>query len=98
MKTGKLIIAILVLASFSRASELQQKYEKAYYLETAKGRVKEATAIYKTISDAEPNAENKDTIQKSLLRLLHIGTVRKHDTTIRDCHEKLLSKTDCTIQ
>ncbi len=79
-------------------SELQQKYEKAYYLETAKGQAKQAAALYKAISEAEPTAENKTAIKQSLLRLLHIATVRKHESTIKECHEKLLQKTDTTIQ
>lgn len=98
MKAGTTIIAILAVARLCVANELQQQYEKAYYLETAKGQDKPAVAIYKEISEAEPTDENKAAIKQSLLRLLHIGTVRKHDATIKDCHEKLLSKTDCTIQ
>ncbi len=98
MKAGTTLIALLAVARLCVANELQQQYEKAYYLETAKGQVKPAVAIYNEISDAEPTDENKAAIKQSLLRLLHIGTVRKHDATIKDCHEKLLSKTDCTIQ
>jgi nitrous oxidase accessory protein NosD len=98
MKTGKWIIATVVLAGGCFAGELDQKYEKAYYLETAKGKTKEAAAVYQAIAGAAPTAANKDAIRKSLLRLLHIGTVRKHEPTIKDCHEKLLSITDTTIQ
>ena len=98
MKTGKWIIALLVLAHVCAANELSQKYEKAYYMETAKGRVKDASTMYQMIADHEPTAENCDAIKKSLLRLLHIGTIRNHEATIRDSQEKLLSKTDTTIQ
>ena len=98
MKTGKWIIALLLLANVCAANELSQKYEKAYYLETAKGQVKDAVTMYQAIAEYEPTAENRDTIKKSLLRLLHIGTIRNHEATIRDSQEKLLSKTDTSIQ
>ena len=98
MKTGTLLIAGILITNLCAANELQQQYEKAYYMETAKGKVKQAASIYKTISEAEPTDGNKGAIKQSLLRLLHIGTARKHETTIKDCHEKLLQKTDTTIQ
>ncbi len=98
MKTGTLLIAGMLMTNLCAANELQQQYEKAYYLETAKGQVKQAAAIYKTLSEAEPTDGNKGAIKQSLLRLLHIGTVKKHEATIKECHEKLLQKTDTTIQ
>jgi len=98
MKATLILAVALVAASLCRGNELQQKYEKAYFLETAKGQIKEAAAMYATLSDAEPTEENKGAIKKSLLRLLHIATVRKHEATIKQCHEKLLTKTDATIQ
>lgn len=98
MKTGKWIIGALLLANVCAANELSQKYEKAYYLETAKGQVKDAAALYQSIAAEEPSSGNKPAIKNSLLRLLHIGTTRKHEPTIRDCQEKLLTKTDTTIQ
>ncbi len=98
MKTGTWIITALLLTHACEANELNQKYEKAYYLETAKGQVKKAAALYQSIAEQEPSAENKAAIKNSLLRLLHIGTIRGHEATIKDCHEKLLSQTDLTIQ
>ena len=98
MKTGTLLIAGILAAQLCTANELQQKYEKAYYLETAKGQAKQAATLYKVISEAEPTEKNKPVIKQSLLRLLHIATVRKHEATIKECHEKLLQKTDATIQ
>ena len=98
MKTGTLLIAGILAAQLCTANELQQKYEKAYYLETAKGQAKQAAALYRAISEAEPTEKNKPAIKQSLLRLLHMATVRKHESTIKDCHEKLLQKTDATIQ
>lgn len=98
MKTGMLLIAGLLAAQLCAANELQQQYEKAYYLETAKGQAKQAIALYKVISEAEPTEENRPAIKQSLMRLLHMATVRKHTGTIKDCHEKLLQKTDTTIQ
>lgn len=98
MKIKAVLTTILLAANLCQGGELQQKYEKAYFLETAKGRVKEAAAIYNAISEAEPTDENRAAIKQSLLRLLHIATVRKHEATIKDCHEKLLQKTDTPIQ
>ena len=98
MKTGTMIIAILAAANLCVANELQQQYEKAYFLETAKGQTEEAIAIYKAIAEAEPRDENKTTIKQSLLRLLHMATVRKDESIIMECHEKLIGRTDTTIQ
>ena len=98
MKPGNWIVAALLLAGICHAEDLMQQYEKAYYLETAKGRTKEAAAVYQKIAEADANAGNQEAIKKSLLRLLHISTKRKHAPTIRDCQEKLLSKTGITIQ
>jgi nitrous oxidase accessory protein NosD len=98
MNKGKWIIAILALVQVCAANDLLQQYEKAYYQETAKGQVREAAGVYQTIAEAEATDANKEAIQKSLMRLLEIGTQRKHEATIRDCHEKLLTKTDTTIQ
>ena len=98
MKTGKWMLGALVWANLCAASELSQKYEKAYYLETAKGQMKDAAALYQSIADEEPTAENKAAIKKSLLRLLHIGTARKHQPTILDARESLLTKGGATIQ
>ena len=55
-------------------------------------------ALYKSIADEAPTDANQEAIKKSLLRLLHIGTARKHEATIKDAQEKLLSKTDISIQ
>ncbi len=98
MKSGVFWIAILFTAQVCIANELQQQYEKAYFLETSKGQTKQAIAIYKTISEKEPNKENEVAIKQSLLRLLHIATIHKSESTIKECHEKLLQKTDTTIQ
>ncbi|VGO15940.1 Poly(beta-D-mannuronate) C5 epimerase [Pontiella desulfatans] len=92
------LLVALSLSTTGLANDLLQKYEKAYYLETAKGKAKEAAAIYSAIADEEPTDANQEAIKKSLLRLLDIGTKRKHEATIRDCHEKLLSKTDTSVQ
>ena len=98
MRTGIMFIAVLAAANLCAANELQQQYEKAYYLETAKGQARQAAAIYQEIADAAPTGEHKPAIKQSLLRLLHIATVRKHEPTIQDCHEKLLGKAGATVQ
>jgi nitrous oxidase accessory protein NosD len=98
MKTGRLMTIAVLVASLCAADDLQQKYEKAYYLETAKGQPSQAAAIYKTIIDEEVTDQNRETIKKSLLQLLHIATKQKAEGTIRECQEKLLGKTDATIQ
>jgi len=98
MKTILIVTAILLATNLCHGGELQQKYEKAYYLETAKGKSREAATIYSAISEMEPTEENRAIIKQSLLRLLHMATVRRHEATIKQCHKGLLQKTDTTIQ
>jgi nitrous oxidase accessory protein NosD len=98
MKTGKTLTVLLLAAQVCAGSALQQQYEKAYYLETARGEAKQAAALYLKIAEAEPSDANRPVIKQSLLRLLHMATVRKNEATIRMCHEQLLIETDTTIQ
>lgn len=93
-----ILIAALLVANLCTANELQQQYEKAYYLETAKGQPKQAAILYREISDLDPTDENRAVIKQSLMRLLGIATAYKSDDTIQECHEKLLGKTGSTIQ
>lgn len=100
MKWGKAAVIALagMLSTGARADSLNQQYEKAYYLETARNNAREAAAIYKAIADNEATEANQETIKKSLLRLLHIGTVRKHQPTIQEYRKLLLQKTDIKLQ
>ncbi len=98
MKTGMIVACLLAIAQVCAADDLQQRYEKAYYLETAKGQPTKAAEIYKTIIDAEVTDQNRKTIKKSLLQLLHIATKHKQTGTIRECQEKLLANTNTSIQ
>jgi parallel beta-helix repeat protein len=98
MRKVAIWIVGLITVHLCAANELQQQYENAFFLETAKGQTEAAVAIYKDISDAEPADENKAAIKSSLLRLLHIATTRKHEPAIQECHQKLLTKTDTAVQ
>ncbi len=69
MKTGTLLIAGILAAQLCAANELQQKYEKAYYLETAKGQIEEALVIYRKIASIEATDENRESILLALARL-----------------------------
>ncbi|RKX37241.1 MAG: hypothetical protein DRP64_17510 [Verrucomicrobia bacterium] len=68
MKCCVLILA-LILAVASLGDDLSQLYEKAYFLETAKGQTEEALTIYREIAATEATAENKVTIRKTLTRM-----------------------------
>lgn len=92
------LLTVLSLSTVGFAQDLMQQYEKAYYLETAKGQVKQAAALYQQIAEADASGTNEEAIRKSLLRLLEIGTKRQHEATIKDCHYNLLTKTDTTVQ
>ncbi|RKX37240.1 MAG: hypothetical protein DRP64_17505 [Verrucomicrobia bacterium] len=67
----KIILTALVFcfgpATF--ADDLAQLYEKAYFLETAKGQSREALVIYRQIAATEPTDENRSVIAKALDRL-----------------------------
>lgn len=68
---NRIIIAlILTLAASTFASDLSQLYEKAYYLETAKGQTEEALEIYKQIIASDATDEMQPIIIQSLERML----------------------------
>ncbi|MDF7798379.1 right-handed parallel beta-helix repeat-containing protein [Pontiellaceae bacterium B1224] len=73
MGMGKWICAGLILANVCVASDLSQKYEKAYFLETAKGQTEEALDIYREIAATPATDENRQTIIQSLKRMLAIN-------------------------
>ncbi len=98
MKMGMVVVCLLAIAQVCAADDLQQRYEKAYYLETAKGQPTKAAEIYNSIIDEEVTDQNRETIKKSLLQLLHIATKQKQTETIRECQEKLLANTNTSIQ
>ncbi len=66
----KRIAALLLIAVSASAQDLQQLYEKAYFLETAKGQTEEALDIYREIASTKATDENRATILKTLERML----------------------------
>ena len=50
MKMGMMVGCLLAITQICAADDLQQRYEKAYYLETAKGQTEEALEIYREIA------------------------------------------------
>jgi len=95
----RLIIAGISLAAWAGFSEdLQQQFETAYFLETAKGNSKDAATIYQHIADRQATEENRAVIKKSLIQLLKMANTRQNEKTIREYQEKLLLNTDTCIQ
>jgi len=64
-----LIVTILLIAGSVLADDLSQSYEKAYFLETAKGQKEEALEIYRKIAAEKPTEDNKETIRRALERM-----------------------------
>ncbi|VGO15939.1 hypothetical protein PDESU_04528 [Pontiella desulfatans] len=69
MKTT-IIAATLLLASIASANDLSQLYEKAYFLETAKGEREASLKIYREIAATPATDRNQETIIKTLRRML----------------------------
>ncbi len=67
----KIILTALVFcfAPATFANDLGQAYEKAYFLETAKGQIEEALVIYRKIASIEATDENRESILLALARL-----------------------------
>jgi hypothetical protein len=71
------------------AGDLSQLYEKAYFLETAKGQTEAALEIYRRIAATEPIGGEKDTTIKALKRLIEIYTVSTlPEDTDKELYEK----------
>ena len=85
MKTPLLIIILTTIGTVY-ADDLSQRYENAYFLETAKGQTKEALDIYRKIAMTEPNGENRQVIIQSLERMLVLHK--------RQCERTLQEKVD----
>lgn len=68
MKTS-LAFLMLIIAATAAAQDLTQLYEKAYFLETAKGQTEEALDIYRQIATTKATDENRTVILKALNRL-----------------------------
>jgi hypothetical protein len=67
------IIALLIIgATAAYAKDLTQLYEKAYFLETAKGEQESALKIYRDIAGTAVTDENRSVIINTLNRMLHI--------------------------
>jgi tetratricopeptide (TPR) repeat protein len=75
MRKITILIAGLIAAHLCSANELQQQYEKAYFLETAKGQTEEALKIYRqivAIDATDTTDENRTVITKTLKRMQEI--------------------------
>jgi hypothetical protein len=68
----RLILPLLLITSIAFADDLSQLYEKAYFLETAKGQTEEALTIYRQIAATEATDENHAVVTKTLKRMLAI--------------------------
>ena len=81
----KIAITALLLSilSASFADDLSQLYEKAYFLETAKGQTKEALELYEQIVSADATDANRHTVIQSLERMLVLHK-RQCDKTFQD--------------
>ena len=80
---------ILLAATASFADDLSQLYEKAYFLETAKGQTEEAVKIYRQIASVEPTVEEKEVAIRALKRLTEIYAV---STMPEGSHQEQLAK------
>ncbi|VGO15938.1 hypothetical protein PDESU_04527 [Pontiella desulfatans] len=77
-----LFIALsLVITSF--ADDLSQLYEKAYFLETAKGQTQEALEVYKTIIATNATDGNRQILIQSLQRMLTLHK-KQRDKTLQE--------------
>jgi len=77
----KTIIALLLSVTTSvLADDLTQRYEKAYFLETAKGKPKEAMEIYEQIVATSAVNENRKVIIQSLERMLVLHKCQRDKT------------------
>jgi hypothetical protein len=76
----------------SVAEDLAQLYEKAYFLETAKGQTEAALEIYREIAAMETTGENYETVSKTLTRMLNIySTLNRSESTRQDRLEKAIA-------
>ncbi len=71
---------ILIVAANSFAEDLSLLYEKAYFLETAKGQTEEALEIYEKIVATSAPGENRQTIIQSLERMLVLHKCQRDQT------------------
>ncbi len=69
MRTFTLCAFIALCISSTFAEDLSQLYEKAYFLETAKGQTEEALEIYRQIASTKVTDENRLTILNTLDRM-----------------------------
>jgi hypothetical protein len=76
-------LALALSALTVSANDLTQAYEKAYFLETAKGQTKEALKIYGEITALETTDANREIIINSLERMLVLHK-RSRDVSLQD--------------
>ncbi|VGO15937.1 hypothetical protein PDESU_04526 [Pontiella desulfatans] len=68
----------LLISSFAQADDLSQLYEKAYFLETAKGQTEQALVLYRRIAATKATDENRATILNTLDRMRFLYSVEDH--------------------
>jgi tetratricopeptide (TPR) repeat protein len=88
----KALILLLLAVSASFAEDLSLLYEKAYFLETAKGQTEEALEIYRQIAAIEATSENHEIVSKTLARMLQIyAALNRTESTREDRLEKAIA-------
>ena len=83
MKKFLMLLAAIGIGAATFAEDLTQLYEKAYFLETAKGQTEEALELYEQIVSADATDANRHTIIQSLERMLVLHK-RQCDKTFQD--------------
>lgn len=69
MKYSTLLFILFACNLPALANNLQQRYERAYFLETAKGQTEQAMEIYREIAATEPTDTNRETVLLALEKL-----------------------------
>lgn len=83
MKTVVISLLLAIATNTLADDDLSQLYEKAYFLETAKGQTEEALEIYKQIVSSDATDENRSIIIQSLERMLELHK-RSRNKTLQD--------------
>jgi hypothetical protein len=73
----RVLLTALCIGSDSFADDLPRLYEKAYFLETAKGQTDEALGIYQRIIQLEPTEDNREQLAKAANRLIEVHEAQR---------------------
>ena len=92
-KTIALILIACTTASF--AEDLSQLYEKAYYLETAKGQPAQALEIYRRIAVTKATKKNREVLVKTLERMLALYKGHDRAQLSKNAQTALAHLDDC---